>query len=111
MQFDLWSARSGVTLSDELEGVKVEGRDGAIGKVDHVNYEGTCLIVTTGRLLGKKHAIPAWAVERVDPDGSVAVDLTKAEVEGSPAYDDVVGFDDACETRVGEYYEDVMTTR
>jgi hypothetical protein len=112
MQPDLWTARSGVSpLSDELVGLTVEGRDGTIGKVDHVSYEGTCVIVSTGRLLGKKYVIPAWAVERIDPDGEVVVDLTKDEVEGSPEYDDHAGFDEDCESRVGAYYEDLMATR
>jgi hypothetical protein len=108
----LWTARSGVEpLSDELTGLKVEGRDGTIGKVQRVNYEGTCLIVSTGRLLGKTYVIPAWAVERIAPGDHVAVDLTKDEVEGSPEYDDHTGFDDDCETRVGAYYEDLMSLR
>lgn len=112
MPSEVWTSRSGVTpLSDDLVGLKVEGRDGTIGKVDHVSYECTCMIVSTGRLLGKKFVIPAWAVDRIDPGEHVQVDLTKDEVEASPEYDDHAGFDDVCEERVGAYYEDLMATR
>ena len=112
MPSELWTARSGVQpLSDELTGLKVDGRDGTIGKVQHVNYEGTCLIVSTGRLLGKSHVIPVWAVERIESGDRVIVDLTKAEVEASPEYDSRAGFDDDCEARVGTYYEDLMALR
>ena len=112
MPSEVWSARSGVQpLTDDLTGLKVEGRDGTIGKVSHVSYEGTCLMVSTGRLLGKTYVIPAWAVERVEPEEHVIVDLTKDEVEGSPEYDDTAGFDEDCESRVGAYYEDIMSSR
>jgi hypothetical protein len=112
MSSELWTARSGVApLSDELTGLKVEGRDGTIGKVQHVSYEGTCLIVTTGRLLGKTYVIPAWAVERAVPGEHVIVDLTKDEVEASPEYDEDTGFDADCEARVAAYYEDLMARR
>ena len=113
MDVDVWTTREGVAkLGDELVGFAVEGRDGSIGKVDHVNYAGTCVIVSTGRLRAKKYVVPAWTVERVDADGkTVTVDLTKDEVDGSPEYDDHAGFDDACESSVEAYYEDLVSSR
>jgi hypothetical protein len=109
MQQDVWTSREGIVpLSDEMKGFEVEGRDGSLGKVDHVSYTGSCVIVKAGRILGKKHVIPASTVERIDLDEkTIVVDVTQDEIESSPEYDDTVGFDDDCEKRVGAYYTDL----
>ena len=106
MQTDVWTAREGVTrLTDEMVGFKVEGRDGTIGKVEHVSFAGTCVIVSTSRFFGRKHVIPAGSVEQVDTENKrIVVDLATEDVENSPEYDDILGFDDDCESRSGEYY-------
>jgi hypothetical protein len=106
MQTDVWTAREGVDkLTDEMVGFGVEGRDGTIGKVDHVSFAGTCAIVSTSRLFGRKYVIPAGSVEQVDTENQkIVVDLTTEEVENSPKYDDKLGFDDDCEATSGEYY-------
>jgi hypothetical protein len=113
MEQDVWTSREGVgALSDEVKGYDVEGRDGSVGKVDHVSYTGSCVIVSTGRILGKKFVIPASTIERVDHDSkTILVDLTQEEIEGSPEYDDQIGFDEDCERRVGAYYREVPTRR
>jgi hypothetical protein len=113
MQQDVWTSREGVVpLTDEMVGFEVEGRDGSLGKVDHVSYTGSCVIVSTGRILGKKFAIPASTVERVDVDSkTLVVGLTEDELHSSPEYDDKIGFDDDCETRVGAYYTDLAGRR
>lgn len=110
MQTDVWTAREGVaTLTDEMVGFEVEGRDGTIGKVDHVSFAGTCVIVSTSRFFGRKHVVPAGSVERVDPEnGKIVVDLATEDVENSPEYDDTVGFDDDCESMSGEYYRSLL---
>jgi hypothetical protein len=106
MQADVWTAREGVEkLGDEMVGFGVEGRDGTIGKVDHVSFSGSCVIVSTGRFFGRKHTIPAGSIERIDTEGEkIFVDLANEDVESSPEYDDTTGFDDDCEAQVGEYY-------
>jgi hypothetical protein len=112
MEPDLWTSRQGITLDDELGGYDVQGRDGKIGKVDHVTYERACVVVSTSRLFAKQYVIPASSVERVDPDGqAIFVDLSKEEVENSPEYDDHLGFDEDCEAKTGAYYADVLTKR
>jgi hypothetical protein len=102
----VWSAREGVAeLADEMVGFEVKGRDGTIGKVEHVSYAGTCVIVSTSRLFGRKHVIPAGSVERIDTESkTIFVDLASEDVENSPEYDDTLGFDEDCESKVGEYY-------
>ncbi len=106
MQTDVWTARAGVEkLTDEMVGFEVEGRNGTIGKVEHVSFAGTCIIVSTSRFFGRKHVIPAGSVERVDTENrKIVVDLATEDVENSPEYDDTQGFDDDCEERSGEYY-------
>ncbi len=113
MDQDVWTSREGVAaLVDDMVGFTVEGRDGSIGKVDHVSFGGTCVVVSTGRILGHKYVIPASSVERVDLDTeSIVVGLSKDEVESSPEYDPEVGLDDDCEARVGEHYRDLAARR
>ncbi len=112
MQAEVWMSREGVVLDDELVGYEVEGRDGKIGKVDHVAFEKTCFFVSTSRLFRKQYVVPASAVERVDTKGkTIYVDLSKEEVENSPEYDDHVGFDEDCEAKTGAYYGDVLAKR
>ncbi len=111
MQAGVWTSRDGVALGDELVGYDVEGRDGEIGKVDHVAYEKTFVIVSTSRLFGKKYVMPASFVERVDMDSeTIFVDLSKEEVENSPAHDDDVA-DDDWEAATGAYYAEVLANR
>ncbi len=113
MSQDIWTSREGVaSLADEMVGFQVEGRDGSIGKIDHVSYGGTCLIVATGRILGHKYVVPASQIQEVDLDTeTVIVDLTKDEIEASPEYDSSAGFDDDCEAKVGEYYTGLASRR
>jgi hypothetical protein len=113
MDQDVWTSREGVaSLADEMVGFTVEGRDGSIGKVDHVSFGGTCVVVSTGRILGHKYVIPASAVEQIDLDTeTVVVDLTKDDVESSPEYDEAIGLDDDCEARVGDHYRDLAARR
>jgi hypothetical protein len=113
MQQNIWTSREGVEqLSDAVRGYDVEARDGSVGKVDHVSYTGSCLVVSKGRILGKKHVIPASTVEQVDHESkTMTVDLTQDEIEGSPEYDDQIGLDENCEQRVGAYYTDVPSRR
>jgi hypothetical protein len=108
---DIWTTQAGgISLSDELVGCTVEGKDGTIGKIDHVNYAGTCITVATGGLLKKtKHVIPARAIEDVDLDTqTLQVALTTDEVSGSPEYDQHVGIDENCESLVEEYYGPIL---
>ncbi len=111
MQAEIWTSPEGVALGDELVGSDVKGRDGEIGKVDHVAFDKTFVIVSTSRLFGKKYVVPASFVEHVDMDGeSIFVDLSKEEVENSPAHDDDVA-DDDWEAATGAYYAEVLANR
>ena len=113
MDQDVWTSREGVaSLADVMVGFTVEGRDGSIGKVDHVSFGGTCLVVSTGRILGHKYVIPASTVEQIDVDTeTIVVALTKDEIESSPEYDDAIGLDDDCEAKVADHYRDLAARR
>jgi hypothetical protein len=108
---DIWTTQAeGATLTDDLVGFAVEGRDSTIGKVIHVNYAGTCVTVATGGLFKKaKHVIPARAIQEIDLDTqTIRVSLTTKEVADSPDYDDHVGVDENCEAQVEEYYTNIL---
>jgi hypothetical protein len=103
---------SGQAIGGEanLVGFAVVGGGESIGKVDHVNYTGTCLSVQTGGLLTKtKHLIPATAIRSIDLDAeTVDIALTAEQVADAPEYDEHAGIDEECETRVEQYYKNVL---
>ena len=108
---DVWTSRvEGVAVDESLAGFRVVGRDDTIGKVDRVNYTGTCLSVATGGLLKKtRHLIPAAAIESIDLDSEIIdVALTTDQVAGAPEYDEVEGIDENCEARIEQYYADLL---
>ena len=99
-------------FGDALEGYRVEGRDGTIGRITHVTYDTTCVVVHTGRLLGKNHVVPAGAVRSIDVGRrQVELDLTEDEVKGGPEYDSHRGLDENCETQVEAYYTPILGNR
>lgn len=75
------------TTNLDLDGFKVEARDGSIGTVDHSIYVAgmTFVVVSSGRKL----MIPAGVIEEVDPDTeTVFVGLTKDEIATAPEFDE-----------------------
>jgi hypothetical protein len=99
----------GVELNDGLMGFTVEGRDGKIGKVDHVNYTGTCITVASGLIRKQSNVVPAAALEEIDLDTeTVYVRLNADQVHDSPDYDPTEGIDEACEAKVEEYYSRIL---
>jgi hypothetical protein len=98
----------GVAVDDTLVGFTATNDGDEIGKVDHVNYTGTCLSIETGGLLSKtRHLIPVTAIRSIDlDDETVNVTMTAEEVEGAPVYTDAEhGIDDDTESLVEQYYE------
>lgn len=100
------STVQGIRIDDALMNFTVRSGGDTIGKIDHVNYTGTCLSVETGGLLKKRrHLIPVSAVRSIDlDDESIDVTMTAEEVEGAPAYSEH-GVDEKTESLVEEYYE------
>jgi hypothetical protein len=106
MQEARTSSGQGVAVNDTLVGFTVVSGGDDIGKIDHVNYTGTCLSIQTGGLLNKtRHLIPATAIRSVDlDDETIHVTMTAEEIEQAPAYDER-GIDDETEALVEQYYE------
>ena len=93
-------------LDDELVGFDVDARDGRVGKVERVNYEGTCMVVTTRRWPSRRrNVVPASAVASVDPGRRVVyVRTSKREIVSGPGYEDGVGVDEDRELEAEGYY-------
>jgi len=93
-------------LGDELVGFAVDARDGRVGKVERVNYEGTCMAVTTRRWPSRRrHVVPASAVASIDPGQKIVyVRTSKRDILSGPAYDDGAGIDEDRETEAEGYY-------
>lgn len=97
-----------VAVNDTLVGFTVVSGGDDIGKIDHVNYTGTCLSIQMGGLLNKtRHLIPATAIRSVDlDDETIHVTMNSDEVEQAPVYpDDDRGIDDETESLVEQYYK------
>jgi hypothetical protein len=93
-------------LGNDLVGFAVDARDGCVGKVERVNYQRTCMVVTTGRwLFRRRHVVPTSAVASVDPGRRVIyVRTSMREILGGPTYDDGAGIDEDRETEAEAYY-------
>ena len=104
---DMWTYRSSLTSTSDLEGFEIEARDGSIGKIDDATYEvgASWVVVDTGPwIFGRKVVIPASAIERVDLDDRKAVvALTKDQIKESPGYDPD-RYDDEYRSQLGTYY-------
>jgi hypothetical protein len=96
-----------VAVNDTLVGFTVVSGDDDIGKIDHVNFTGTCLSVQTGGLFKKaRHLIPASAIRSIDLDAeTIDIALSGEQVVEAPEYDEHAGIDEACEKRVEQSYK------
>jgi len=107
---DLWTTRTeGVAIDRGLVGFKVVGGGEKIGRVDHVNFSGTCVGIVTGGFRKSRHVVPAAAIDQVDLDTrTVELSLTAEQVAGGPEYDEHSGVDEECESRISEYYGSIL---
>ena len=108
---NVWTGTAeGNAIDESLTGFTVVGRDDTIGKVDRVNYTGTCLSIATGGLLKKtKHLMPAAAITSIDVDSEIIdVALTTEQIAEAPEYDERAGIDEDCEARIEQYYAGLL---
>jgi hypothetical protein len=87
----LWTFDVPATL-ERLIGYSVDAIDGAPGQVDEASADigSCCIVIKTGRLLGKKSLVPAGVIELVDDESqTVHVNATKDEVKGAPEYEPI----------------------
>ena len=101
---DMWTYRSSLSATRDLDGFDVEARDGSI---DQASYDvgSSFLVVDTGPwIFGRKVVLPAGTIERIDLENrKVVVGLTKDQIKDSPEYDPD-SFDDDYRDRLGSYY-------
>ena len=104
---EIWSFAIAAPTVD-LSGLKVEARDGGIGKVDESSTEagGGFIVVDTGPwIFGKKVMLPAGVIRDIDLDTeTVFVGLTKDEIKNAPEFDDKTYRDQKYRNKLGEYY-------
>jgi hypothetical protein len=116
MYAEVWTYRTDVKSNlRNLEGNRVEARDGSIGKVDEATDEvgSSAIVVDTGPwIFGRKVVIPAGVIERVDPDeGKIYVSMTKDQIKDSPEFDPDKGWrNDEYRGRLGSYYGDRLAS-
>ena len=111
METNIWTfSREYATEPLDVEGFKVEARDGDIGKVDEATYEvgSSYIVVDTGPwIFGRKVVLPAASLERIDiEDRKIRVALTKDQIKNSPELDDEVDYRSPdYRTSLGGYYD------
>jgi hypothetical protein len=88
---DLWSFDDPAILSGAI-GFSAKAIDGVVGKVDEASSDvgSCCIVVDTGRFLGKKVLVPAGVIERVEQESrTIYVNASKDEVKGAPEYEPI----------------------
>jgi hypothetical protein len=105
---DVWTYRTGLGDTTDLEGFDVHATDGDIGHIDEATYEvgASYLVVDTGPwIFGKKVLIPAGAIERVDLENrELWLALTKDRIKGSPEFDESMYRETTYRNDISSYY-------
>lgn len=107
-QTDIWTYPDASWSANDLSGFDVQALDGGIGSVDETMHEGGSghLIVDTGPwIFGRKVMLPAGVITNVDVEGrTVAVNLTKDQIQHAPEFDETRYRDPAYRDELGTYY-------
>jgi hypothetical protein len=109
--FDPWNFRPDVAVEVQgakLAGYKVEAIDGQVGTVDtsSLDPDDSYLVLSTGRLLGKKLHLPAGTVNHVDRnERRIYVDRSKAQIKGAPEVKPEVYDEPANRETLADYYQ------
>jgi hypothetical protein len=105
---DVWTYRTGLGDTTDLDGFDVHATDGDIGNIDEATYEvgASYVVVDTGPwIFGKKVLIPAGAIERVDLENrELWLGLTKERIKGSPEFDESMYRETTYRNDVSSYY-------
>jgi hypothetical protein len=87
MTTEVWTYRTPLADTTDLQGFDVHALDGNIGSIDEATYEagGSYIVVDTGPwIFGKKVLIPAGAISRVDLEkNELWLALTKDRIKSS----------------------------
>ena len=95
----------------ELKGWSIGATDGAIGQVDDFYFDDQrwtvryLVVDTSGWLAGRRVLVSPWALRAVNTeDETIAVNLTRAQVENSPGVDTQQPIDRRYEAEYSRYY-------
>jgi hypothetical protein len=95
----------GPRLGADVVGYEVEGRDGHLGRIEQVRQDGAWALVATGRLRGRRYAVPAGLVRLVDVESeAILVDVGREELETSAEFEVARGFDETRERSLRSFY-------
>lgn len=105
---DVWTYRTALGDSTDLEGFVVHAIDGDIGKIDEATYDvgASYVVVDTGPwIFGKKVLIPAGAITGIDLEkGELWLGLTKDRIKDSPEFDESIYRESAYRNDISSYY-------
>ena len=105
---DVWTYRTGLGDTTDLEGFDVHATDGDIGRIDEATYDvgASYVVVDTGPwIFGKKVLIPAAAIERLDLENrELWLGLTKDRIKGSPEFDESMYRETTYRNDISSYY-------
>lgn len=104
---DVWTYRTGLGDTTDLDGFDVHATDGDIGTIDEATYDvgAACIVVNTGPWFGKKVMIPAGAVSGVDLENrELWIALTKDRIKGSPEFNPSLYRESAYRNDIASYY-------
>jgi PRC-barrel domain len=94
-----------------LKGCSIGATDGVIGEVEDLYFDDQrwtvryLVIDTSGWLAGRRVLVSPWAIRAVDvANQSIAVDLTRAQVENSPSVETQQPIDRRYEMEYSRYY-------
>jgi hypothetical protein len=109
--FNPWNFRPDVAVEIQgakLAGYHVEAIDGQVGTVETASLDpdDSYLVVSTGKLFGKKLHLPAGTVNHVDrSERRIYVDRSKAQIKGAPEVKPEVSEEPANRETLAEYYQ------
>ncbi|QSB13602.1 PRC-barrel domain containing protein [Natronosporangium hydrolyticum] len=109
--FDPWNLRADAAVemqSAQLAGYQVEAINGGVGKVVDASLtrDGSYLLVSTGKLIGKKTLVPAGTINHIDDTERVIyLDRSREQVKGAPTVAAEAATDPAQQQTVADYYQ------
>ena len=105
---DVWTYRTGLGDTTDLQGFDVHAMDGDIGTIDEATYDvgASYIVVDTGPwIFGKKVMIPAGAISGVDLENrELWLALTKDRIKSSPEFDDSLYRESGYRNDISSYY-------
>jgi len=105
---DVWTYRTGLGDTTDLQGFDVHAMDGDIGSIDEATYDvgASYIVVDTGPwIFGKKVMIPAGAISGVDLENrELWLALTKDRIKSSPEFDESLYRESAYRNDISSYY-------